>query len=1138
LFEGKTMEAIQETSSAEKHSWLDRPLIGTITINWETILFTAIVFLAVVSRFYDLGTRVMSHDETSHVYFSWQLEQGRGYKHDPITHGPLQFHLIALSYFLFGDSDFSGRFPAAVFSIATVAFLWFYRRYLGRAGALIAAGLMLISPYILYYGRYARNEALVGLFGVILLWGMLRYFETGAPRYLLWIVASTVFHFTSKETAYIYTAQALIFLAIFFVGQVIRSPWSKSAYRAWFLVALLVTILLVGAAGFLFLGGESQSLSPTETSEPSVPGEALPAASPGSLPVLALVGLGMVALLVAAYFLISGYGLDRIRRERSFDMLIVLGTLVLPMLAPFPVKLLGWDPLDYSMTGMLRTGMFLAPLTAIAIGVGIWWNARLWLTYAAFFYAVYVIFFTTIFTNGSGFFTGIVGSLGYWLEQQGVERGNQPWYYYIFLQIPIYEYLPALGSLLAIVLALFGRRPKPGEADDLEADEGVHLGTESEASQRPALQGPTLAIRLFGYWILTSILAYTYAGEKMPWLTFHIALPMILAAGWGLGYLVETTRWSELKARRGLLVIAVLAVFITSLAAVLGSLLGANPPFAGQELPQLQATTTFLTALLVTVASGTGLVYLLRAWSFAQFIRLAGVAVFGLSAFLTVRTAIQATYINYDFATEYLVYAHTGPGAKEILNQIEQISLRTTDGLALEVAYDNETTYPFWWYLRNYHNARYFGANPTRDLRESPIILVGEGNYGKIEPIVGQAFHRFEYIRMWWPMQDYYELTLARIWNAIADPHWRSAVFQIWFNRDYSQYASLVDRDMSLPRWQPSQKMRMYIRKDAAAQVWNYGVGPVAEEIIADPYEGKEADLSADIVLGSPGSAPGQFNRPRDLVVAPDGSLYVADTDNHRIQHLARDGSLIHSWGSFADISQGPAPGGTFYEPWGVAQGPDGSIYVTDTWNHRIQKFTPEGEFLTMWGFFGQAESPTAFWGPRDVVVDAEGRVHLTDTGNKRVVIFDAEGNYLNQFGSEGFDPGQFSEPVGLALDGEGRLYVADTWNQRIQQFTPNGAGGYLPENVWDIYGWFGESLDNKPFLAADDQGHVFVTDPEGYRVLEFDPQGQIVRFWGDYSLGVDGFGMAGGVAVDPGGGVWVSDTGNNRLMHFSLPEE
>jgi len=141
---------MQETSTNGR-SWLDQPLSNLISLNWETILFSLLIILAIVSRFYDLESRVMSHDETSHVYFSWLFEQGRGYSHDPVTHGPFQFHVVALSYFMFGDNDFTARIPAALFSIATILFMWNYRQIIGRTGAIIAALLLIISPYLLYY---------------------------------------------------------------------------------------------------------------------------------------------------------------------------------------------------------------------------------------------------------------------------------------------------------------------------------------------------------------------------------------------------------------------------------------------------------------------------------------------------------------------------------------------------------------------------------------------------------------------------------------------------------------------------------------------------------------------------------------------------------------------------------------------------------------------------------------------------------------------------------------------------------------------------------------------------------------------------------------------------------------------------
>jgi len=161
----------------------------------------------------------------------------------------------------------------------------------------------------------------------------------------------------------------------------------------------------------------------------------------------------------------------------------------------------------------------------------------------------------------------------------------------------------------------------------------------------------------------------------------------------------------------------------------------------------------------------------------------------------------------------------------------------------------------------------------------------------------------------------------------------------------------------------------------------------------------------------------------------------------------------------------------------------------------------------------------------------------VTDTGNKRVLIFDSEGNYLSQFGSVGMDAGQFDEPVGIAVNPEGQVVVADTWNQRVQVFAADASGlYYYPILSWDVSGWFSQSLDNKPYLAVDASGRVYVTDPEGIRVLVFDAQGGFLYGWGDYNLDTDGFSLPVGIAVDAQGGVWVSDAGANRLVYFRLP--
>jgi hypothetical protein len=195
-----------------------------------------------------------------------------------------------------------------------------------------------------------------------------------------------------------------------------------------------------------------------------------------------------------------------------------------------------------------------------------------------------------------------------------------------------------------------------------------------------------------------------------------------------------------------------------------------------------------------------------------------------------------------------------------------------------------------------------------------------------------------------------------------------------------------------------------------------------------------------------------------------------------------------------------------------------------------------------MWGQYGQpmpgdAVSASSFWGPRGVAVDGNGNVLVADTGNKRIVVFDKNGNYVTEFGTAGFDPGQFDEPVGVAVAPGGTVYVTDTWNQRIQAFTPSEDGTFFfPTVQWDVNGWFGQSLDNKPFIAVGANEHVFITDPEGYRIIEYTAEGQFVRTWGDFGDAPEEIGLAAGVTVDQFGFIWVTDAGNNRILRYRLP--
>ncbi|HIE38579.1 MAG TPA: TIGR03663 family protein, partial [Anaerolineae bacterium] len=972
-------------------SWLDRPILKGVGLSWEQGLYILLLLLCLVSRLWMLGYRVQSHDESLHTQHSWYLYVGRGYQHNPMMHGPFLFHVTALSYFLFGDSDFTARLPVALMGTLLVAFPYLLRRHLGRVGALMASTLLLISPSIMYYSRYIRMDIPAVLWALTVIWAIFRYLEEGRDRHLYVLAGALSLLYATKEVAPIYTMIIALFLAGLFVVRALMQPWGRARAEATFVVALAgavlgLVVLVVGAV----VGG---------------PGEGV------SLPFWGLAGglFALLALLVAVASLL--YGLwGRLSTFRSLDLMVLIGTLSLPFASPLAIRLasrLGslvvarshdlqqvppfWSnlanlqPLNYHPPDIYYSGAILTLVVLAAIGIGLAWDRRRWLVAAAVHTVIFLVLFTTVFTNGAGIASGWVGSVGYWLEQQGVKRGGQPWFYYLVV-LPMYDFLPLLGALGVPVYlggrALLGR-----------------LRRRAEEAPLPGMRSLFVPFALA--WAFLSWVGYSYAGEKMPWLVVHITTPMVLLAGWLAGRLLEAVDWRRVRERHGWLLVLLLPALAAALTALVGA--AGEGPFQGVELDQLLVTGTFLGGLVGTLFLGA-LVGLLWARAGARD----GLLLVVLTGFLalvllTVRIAYRFSFINFDTPAEFLVYAHEGPDVRTTMEQLEELSLRVGGGPHLiDVSYGPDGSWPFIWYLRDYPNARYYPEQPAREQVLATAVIAGRDQWAVVEPYLGDEYYRFDYYFLWWPIEDYRQLTWERLWDWLTTPRKRVALWRLFYNMDYTLYDEITGSHHAPDEWPLRGEFRFYVRKDVANRLWNFGVGPVPEEVAepTDPYaEGRQV-WTARWVWGTEGGAPGQFSWPRGIAVSPDGFVYVADSRNHRIQKFTADGTFVAAWGTFGGCpDRRPAPG-TFCEPWGVAVGPDGAVYVADTWAHRIQKFTADGDFLAQWGTYGQYgidAGPTAFYGPRAVAVGPDGEVYVADTGNKRVQVFDPEGVFLRE---------------------------------------------------------------------------------------------------------------------------------------------
>ena len=226
----------------------------------------------------------------------------------------------------------------------------------------------------------------------------------------------------------------------------------------------------------------------------------------------------------------------------------------------------------------------------------------------------------------------------------------------------------------------------------------------------------------------------------------------------------------------------------------------------------------------------------------------------------------------------------------------------------------------------------------------------------------------------------------------------------------------------------------------------------------------------------------GMFENEHGLAVDMADNVWLTDADTHVVEQYSPEGELMMTLGVKGDPGEDEQ---RFNKPTDIDIAPDGSVYVTDGYgNNRVVKLDSDGTFITAWGSKGTG--PGEFDTPHGLAIDGDGRVYVADRGNSRVQVFDADGTFVTEWKSE-----EIGRPWGIDVTTDGNIVVADGGDLTGTAYDRNGALLMTPEGKilerWGSYGSHDGQFYWAHDIAAGGDGAVYVTDVNaGMRVQKF----------------------------------------------------
>lgn len=636
-----------------------------------------IAVFVLATRFWALGEKPFHHDESMFAHRAYHLRTTGDYAYEPILHGPFLQDATALVFLVFGDSDFTARLIPAVSGVLILALVWGLRGGLGNLAALLAILMLAVSPTLLYYSRFCRNDVPFALAAMTFIFCMARLFEGRKLRWWLLALLSVAWMICIKETYVIF----LFTVATFAIG----------------------VAIVERTAGVSFSSHQTRAKS-------SNSGRKFIAVTVAGV----AAGLGIIVVLFTTFFQHLNHADGPIEAIRYWAGQHAEHRIYGEFHYYIPLALIyEFLPLALVVSGVART----ARRTAWLRGTVAW----AWLV-------------------GSVILLAALWGQTFSEEFEAVVHMSRGWHLWLAIQA-----LLVVGAACAALLA--ERKPLPA---------------------------------FFLWWFLVSFLAYSYAGEKVPWVGVHVFLPMIVAAGFFLQEILQGKPAENLQSKK---------------------------PFS---FGQLLGAAALVFAFIGTAAIG-----------------------------------LRLSFVNGANPAERLVFTHTTPEFKamveEIRDLIERSVPRPAGAESKPRIVANTDAWPSQWYFRRARLVQ--GAAPGPGL---PFFIIDE--YTDPNDAKTHILNRLPWLlrthvvrrvpfREWWRQDTKYNGRTASLYMPTID-----RLFQIWLALVPKQYrrAPLTDGRGNAVAWvgDPAGLPQMTVDRavEASKRAWRCAYDYFVYRRDFDPY--------------------------------------------------------------------------------------------------------------------------------------------------------------------------------------------------------------------------------------------------------------------------------------------------------------